>query len=68
MNFGEYDEVHDDPSPTNSMKSRTWKCLGLGPTSNLQDYYKFIDMTTGNKLMKQASTKIPIPYAITKIV
>ena len=68
MNFGEYDEVHDDPSPTNSMKSLTQKCLGLGPTVNLQGYYKFLDVITGNKLNKQAWTPMPIPDAIIKRV
>ena len=36
MDFGDYAEVQDDPSPTNSMISRTRKYLGIVPTGNIQ--------------------------------
>ena len=52
IEFGEYAEVHDDPSPNNIMKSHTRKCLGLETTDNIQGYYKFLDMNTGYKLKK----------------
>ena len=40
MEFGEYADVHDEPSLTNIMKSRTRKCLGIEPTGNIQGSYK----------------------------
>ena len=37
MDFGEYAELYDEPSHTNSIKSLTWKCVGLGTSGNIQD-------------------------------
>ena len=68
MDFGEYDEVHDDPSPTNSIESRTQKCLGIVTTGNLRGSYKFLDLNTVNKLNKKYWTPMPMPYAIIKRV
>ena len=45
MDFGEYAEVHDEPSPTDSMKSCTCKYLGIGPKGNIQVSYKLINLT-----------------------
>ena len=61
MDFVEYEKVHDEPSLTNSMKSRTRKCLGVGITGNLQGYYKFLNLTTGKILNKQYWTQMPTP-------
>ena len=33
--FGSYCEVHDEPSPSNSMKPRTHPAIALGPSGNL---------------------------------
>ena len=68
MEFGDHDEVHYEPSLTNSTKSRTPNVLGLVPTGNIQGSYKFLGLTTGKKLKKQAWKSMPMPDAITKIV
>ena len=33
--FGSYCEVHDEPSPSNSVKPRTHPAIALGPSGNL---------------------------------
>ena len=64
VDFGEYVEVHDEPTPTNSMDSRTRLCVALGPTGNLQGNYKFMDINTGMKLKKTAWTCITMPDSV----
>ena len=68
MEFGEFAEVHEEPSPTSSMKSLTKICLGFGPRVNIQiqSFYKFPDMTTEKKMKKIYWTPMPIPDAIIK--
>ena len=48
--FGAYCEVHDEPSPSNTMQRRTHPSICLGPTGNLQGSYKFFCLTTGQLL------------------
>ena len=64
LDSGEYVEVHDEPSPTNGMRSRTRSCITLVPTGNLQDTYKFMDINTGAKLKKLSWTCITMPCAV----
>ena len=64
LDFGKYDEVHNEPTPTNSMKSRTRLCVDLGPTGNLQGTYKFMDINTGMKLKKRSWACIPMPDSV----
>ena len=64
LDFGEYAEVHDEPTPTNGMKSRTRPCVALGPTGNLQGTYKFMDINTGMKLKKRSWTCIPMSDSV----
>ena len=68
MELGDYAKVNDDPSPTNSMKSRARIVLGLEPQVNIQCSYKFLGMTTGKKLKKRAWKPMPMPDTIIKIV
>lgn len=64
VDFFSYCEVHDEPSPTNSMKPRTRPCIALGPTANLQGSYKFLDLETGKKLKKRSWTELPMPDSV----
>ena len=68
MELGDYAKVNDDPSPTNSMKSRARIVLGLEPQVNIQCSYKFLGMTTGKKPKKRAWKPMPMPDAIIKRV
>jgi hypothetical protein len=45
--FGAYCEVHDEPSPSNSMQRRTHGAIHLGPSGNLQGNYHFFCLDTG---------------------
>ena len=63
--FGAYCEVHDEPTPTNTMQRRTHATICLGPTGNLQGSYKFFCLTTGKKLTRRNFTVIPgVPQTI----
>ena len=54
LDFGKYVEAHDEPTPTNGMKSHIIPCVALGPTGNLQGTYKFMDINTGMNLEKRS--------------
>lgn len=66
--FGSYCKVHNEPTPTNGMQSRTHPAMVLSPTGNLQDLYKFFCLQTGKKLKQRAFTPYPIPDSIIKQV
>ena len=62
--FGMYCEVHDEPTPTNTMVTRsTPGRIVLGPTGNLQGTYKFLSLATGKRKEGQAMHIHPIPHA-----
>ncbi len=44
---GSYCEVHDKPSPSNTMVPRMHEAIALGPTGNLQGRVKFYCLKTG---------------------
>ena len=52
VQVGSYCEVHNEPSPSNTMVSRTHEAIALGPTGNLQGSVKFYSLTTG-KILKR---------------
>ncbi len=47
---GTYCEVHDEPSPLNTMTPRMHKAIVMGPTGNLQGTVKFFCLTMGHIL------------------
>jgi hypothetical protein len=58
---GTYCEVHDEPTPTNTMAPRTHAAIALGPTGNLQGSVKFYCITTGLILKRCSFTPMPMP-------
>ena len=40
LNFGAYAQVHEDRNVTNTLEERTQGAICLGPTDNLQYYFK----------------------------
>ena len=58
---GTYCEVHDEPTPTNTMAPRTHAAIALGPTGNLQGSVKFYCITTGRILKRRSYTPMPMP-------
>ena len=58
---GTYCEVHDEPTPTNTMAPQTHAAIALGPTGNLQGSVKFYYITTGRILKRRSFTPMPMP-------
>jgi hypothetical protein len=65
---GTYCEVHDKPSPSNTMMPRTHKAIAMGPTGNLQGTVKFFCLTTGRILKQCSFTPYPMPDRVIKCV
>ena len=68
LDFGKYCKVHDEPTPLNGMKSRTYPCITLGTMGNLQGTYKFMDVNMGKKLKKRRWTAMPMPESVIRSV
>ena len=64
VEVGTYCEVHDKPSPTNNMVSRTHEAIALGPTGNLQGSVKFFCINTRRVLKRRNFTPIPLPDSV----
>ena len=58
---GTYCEVHDEPSPSNTMAPRTHAAIALGPTGNMQGSVKFYCLTTGRVLRRRSFTPLAMP-------
>jgi hypothetical protein len=58
---GTYCEVHDEPTPMNTMTPRTHKAIAMGPTGNLQGSVKFYCIYTGQVLKHRSFTPMPMP-------
>jgi hypothetical protein len=61
---GTYCEVHDEPSPSNTMTPCMHEAIALGPTGNLQGSMKFYSLDTGRVLKRHLFTPIPMPDCI----
>jgi hypothetical protein len=66
--FGAYCEVHEEPSPSNTMASRTQPAICLGPTGNAQGSYRFFSLSTGRVIVRRNFTIIPMPDTIIALV
>ena len=50
---GEYAEVHEENTVTNSMNPRTRPAICMGPAGNIQGLIKFLYVETGKKLFHE---------------
>ena len=66
--FGAYCEVHVNPDITNMMEPRTRWGICLGPTGNMQGSYKFLSLSTGNKVTRRKFIKIPMTDSVIRMV
>jgi hypothetical protein len=66
--FGAYCEVHEDNSPTNSMRSRGIPSICLGPTGNIQGTYCFLNLATGLVIKRRRFDELPAPDSVIKRV
>ena len=62
--FGSYCEVHEDNTPTNSMKPRTIPTICLGPTGNIQGTYSFLNLLTGLVIKRRCFTELLAPDSV----
>jgi len=58
--FGEYVEVHEQNTITNSMNPRTRPAIYMGPSGNIQGSIKFMCINTGKKIMRRNYTRLPM--------
>ena len=66
--LGKYCEVHDEPSPSNTMMPWTHKAIAMGPTGNLQGWVKFFCLNTGRILKRRSFTTLLMPDRVLKRV
>ena len=59
--FGDYVEAHDENKTTNSMKPRTEAAIYMRPTGNFQGLIKLSCLETGNQIVQQICTRLPMP-------
>jgi hypothetical protein len=59
--FGAYVEASDDPTITNTLRSRTSPCIVLGPTGNLQGAVKCYNLETKKIVDRREITPLPMP-------
>ena len=64
LQFGDYVQAHQEPSPTNTQASRTVGATCLGPTGNIQGSYKFMNLRTGKRVTRRRWTKLPMPQEV----
>ena len=48
--FGSYVQAHKEPTPMNSLESRTVGAIAMGPTGNIQGSHKFLNLCTAKKV------------------
>jgi hypothetical protein len=57
-----------DPDTTNTTEPRMRWAICLGPTGNLQESYKFMSLSTGNKIKRRKFTEMPITESVIRQV
>jgi hypothetical protein len=65
---GTYCEVHDEPTPANTIAWQTHERIALGPMGNLQGSIKFYCLTTGRVLKRCSFTPMLMPDRVIKWV
>jgi hypothetical protein len=66
--FGAYCEVHVDPDIKSTIEQRTKWGIWLSPTGNMQGSYKFLSLSTGNKVTRRKFTEMPMTDSVIKMV
>ena len=64
LQFGSYIQTHEENNPTNSMDSRTIGAIALGPSSNLQGGYKFMNLYMGCLITWHRWMPLPMPKEV----
>jgi hypothetical protein len=64
LQIGQYCQVHEEDTPQNSQVARTKGAISLGPSGNLQGGFKFMDLTSGKKIVRRSWDVIPMPNVV----
>jgi hypothetical protein len=64
LQFGSYVQAHQEPGPTNTQAARTVVAICIGPTSNIQGSYKFLNLRTGKRITRRRWTPLPMPQEV----
>ena len=61
IQFGEYCQANEEDNLKNSMKSRTFPAICLGPVGNIQSSYYFLSLNSWQVVKRRQWIKLPIP-------
>jgi hypothetical protein len=64
LQLGQYCQVHEDDAPRNSQLPRTQGAICLGPSGNIQGGFRFLNLTSGQKITRRSWDIIPIPQTV----
>ena len=62
--MGAYCEIHDEPTPTNSMIARTQPAISLGTCGNFQGSIYFYCINNGAVVKQSCFTELPMPDTV----
>ncbi len=66
--FNSYCEVHNEPTPTNTILTQATPAIVFGLMGNLQGTYKFYNLLDGKKIKRRMFTLYQIPNLVIKKV
>lgn len=66
--FGDYVQVHEENSPSNTMKERTIGAIALGSSGNLQGSYDFLSLSTWKVIKRRSFTQLPVPSIVIEVI
>ena len=66
--FCAYTHVHIGVNKTSGMQNRTFPGIYLGPTGNMQNTVKVLDLNAGKVKKPTGFPEVPIPDSVVKIV
>ncbi|MBS1768271.1 MAG: hypothetical protein JSS77_01290 [Acidobacteria bacterium] len=64
LEFGDYCQANEEDAVKNSLKSRTFPSICLGPVGNIQNSYFFLNLNSWQVLKRRGWVKLPIPKEI----
>jgi hypothetical protein len=64
LQLGQYCQVHEENTPRNSQLPRTQGAICLGPSGNLQGGFKFMSLTSGQRISRRTWDVIPMPQTV----
>ena len=64
--MGSYIEATVDADITNEQEERTYSCISLGPSGNMQGSLKCFDLKTGKVVIRRRVEQLPFPNRMLK--